>query len=328
MAHSFPPRPARATTTPPPGRLEELTLATQAALAALGSSAIPCCAFNGGHDVFVDVGSKALGLAALQGLLGASPESTVHVGDRFTSTGNDLRTRDCASTLWTASPSNTLQLLHRLVPLVAEARAAAAPAPAPAEAAAPAAVTATGSAEGGALQDSSEGSSPAPPAAAASSPSSPATSSSSPVLAAAAAAAAAAPPALGAPLILRPPLSIRGSLSHHQLSRSSSSASFVFAAPPSPTLSPRLAGGGGGGGGSGSGSTGNSTVSAPHHSVGLGAEFTFGSDEGLAAERDKAGLRSMWLAAGGAIVPVTTEGVPGAEAAGAAAASGAAAQSQ
>ena len=282
------------------GRLEELTLATQAALAALGSNAIPTSAFNGGHDVFVDVGSKALGLAALQGLLGASPESTVHVGDRFTSTGNDLRTRDCASTLWTASPSNTLQLLHRLVPLVAEARAAAA--------AAPAAVTAAGSAEG-ALQGSSEGSSPAPPAAASSSsPPSPATSSSSPVLAAAAAAAAAAaPPALGAPLILRPPLSIRGSLSHHQLSRSSSSASFVVAAPPSPTLSPRLAAGGGSGSGSG----------GAMHSVGLGAEESFGSDE-LAAEREKVGLRSMWLAAGGAIVPVTTEaheGQPGAEAA-------------
>jgi IMP and pyridine-specific 5'-nucleotidase len=37
--------------------LEELTLATQAALEAAGSK-VPTCAFNGGHDVFVDIGSK------------------------------------------------------------------------------------------------------------------------------------------------------------------------------------------------------------------------------------------------------------------------------
>ena len=38
--------------------LEELALATQAALEAGGR--VPTCAFNGGHDVFVDIGSKCV----------------------------------------------------------------------------------------------------------------------------------------------------------------------------------------------------------------------------------------------------------------------------
>ena len=97
--------------------LEELALATQAALAAHGG-AVPMCAFNGGRDVFCDVGTKALGIRALQGLLGAAPGRTVHVGDRFTRTGNDVRARDVASTLWVASPRETVALLELLVPLL------------------------------------------------------------------------------------------------------------------------------------------------------------------------------------------------------------------
>jgi hypothetical protein len=97
--------------------LEELALATQAALAAHGG-AVPACAFNGGRDVFVDVGTKALGIRALQGLLGAQPEGSLHVGDRFTRTGNDVSARDVASTLWVASPEETVALMELLVPLV------------------------------------------------------------------------------------------------------------------------------------------------------------------------------------------------------------------
>jgi len=48
---------------------------------------IPFCAFNGGHDVFLDVGNKALGIRALQTRLGVHPRDTVHAGDRFTRTG-------------------------------------------------------------------------------------------------------------------------------------------------------------------------------------------------------------------------------------------------
>ncbi len=94
-----------------------LALATQAALQAHGGS-VPFCAFNGGHDVFVDVGTKALGIRALQGLLGARPECSLHVGDRFTLTGNDVSARDVASTLWVASPRETVALMEQLVPLL------------------------------------------------------------------------------------------------------------------------------------------------------------------------------------------------------------------
>jgi len=100
--------------------LEELTLATQAALEKFAG--VPTCAFNGGHDVFVDVGSKSLGITALQGLLGVSSPHTLHVGDRFTSTGNDLGSRDCANSLWVAGPHDTLFLLSVLTPLVIEKR--------------------------------------------------------------------------------------------------------------------------------------------------------------------------------------------------------------
>jgi hypothetical protein len=105
--------------------LEEVTLSVQAALAARGLR-IPYTVFNGGADVFVDVGSKALGIRAVQALVGAGPESTVHVGDRFTTTGNDLRARDVASTLWVTGPAETEHLVGRLIEGVRAQRAAAA----------------------------------------------------------------------------------------------------------------------------------------------------------------------------------------------------------
>jgi IMP and pyridine-specific 5'-nucleotidase len=49
--------------------LEELTLTVQQQLAA----DIPFCAFNGGNDVFVDVGNKSLGLEALMQYLNCEP---------------------------------------------------------------------------------------------------------------------------------------------------------------------------------------------------------------------------------------------------------------
>ena len=49
--------------------LEELALTVQHQLAA----PLPFCAFNGGNDVFVDVGNKSLGLEALMAHLGFTP---------------------------------------------------------------------------------------------------------------------------------------------------------------------------------------------------------------------------------------------------------------
>jgi len=81
--------------------------ATPAAPPVTTIPALPFCAFNGGGDVFVDVGNKSLGLEALKSYLGLHPSAVLHVGDRFTSSGNDAATRDCCSILWVANPEET-----------------------------------------------------------------------------------------------------------------------------------------------------------------------------------------------------------------------------
>lgn len=86
--------------------LEDLALSVRAALGA-DAVALPYCCFNGGSDVFVDVGNKSLGLEALAAHLGATPETILHIGDRFTDSGNDIATRDCCSILWVANPEET-----------------------------------------------------------------------------------------------------------------------------------------------------------------------------------------------------------------------------
>lgn len=84
--------------------LEDIALSAQHHL--MGSK-IPCCAFNGGNDVFVDVGNKSLGLEALMNYLGLEPYQALHVGDRFTVSGNDRATRDKCPILWVANPGET-----------------------------------------------------------------------------------------------------------------------------------------------------------------------------------------------------------------------------
>lgn len=83
--------------------LEELAITVQNQL----SSRVPFCAFNGGNDVFVDVGNKSLGLEAMMNYLKFNPSEALHVGDRFTASGNDVATRDCCSILWVANPEET-----------------------------------------------------------------------------------------------------------------------------------------------------------------------------------------------------------------------------
>jgi len=84
--------------------LEEITLSTQNRLR---DSELPYCAFNGGSDVFVDVGSKSLGLQALMKFLKCKSHETLHVGDRFTVSGNDKATRTKCCILWVANPAET-----------------------------------------------------------------------------------------------------------------------------------------------------------------------------------------------------------------------------
>jgi IMP and pyridine-specific 5'-nucleotidase len=91
--------------------------------ARLAGSALPFCAFNGGNDVFVDVGNKSIGLQALQRHLGARPDQVLHVGDRFTITGNDNQVRGCCSILWVANPDETAFFVQLLLNDIAAARA-------------------------------------------------------------------------------------------------------------------------------------------------------------------------------------------------------------
>eukprot|EP00955_Chlamydomonas_euryale_P082518 363737-Chlamydomonas_euryale.AAC.9 len=58
--------------------LEDIALTVQNQLEAN----VPFCAFNGGNDVFVDVGNKSLGLEALQDYLGAEPQNVSPLFER------------------------------------------------------------------------------------------------------------------------------------------------------------------------------------------------------------------------------------------------------
>ncbi|KAM3565213.1 hypothetical protein MY1884_000286 [Beauveria asiatica] len=123
--------------------LGSLGLREQAAAAAskIGGAApdhkrgVPFCAFNGGRDVFVDIGDKSWGVAVCQqwfgrrgdtASTGASAaastaikgENTLHVGDQFLSAGsNDFKARSVGTTAWIASPSETVELLDELADL-------------------------------------------------------------------------------------------------------------------------------------------------------------------------------------------------------------------
>lgn len=124
--------------------LSSLGLREQAAAAAgkIGGGAgsvvpdkrgVPFCAFNGGRDVFVDIGDKSWGVAVCQqwfgrrdaastGATAASTairgENTLHVGDQFLSAGsNDFKARSVGTTAWIASPSETVELLDELADL-------------------------------------------------------------------------------------------------------------------------------------------------------------------------------------------------------------------
>ncbi|KAK5943431.1 IMP 5'-nucleotidase [Knufia obscura] len=86
-------------------------------------SHIPFTVFNGGADVFLDVGDKSLGVQACQKWFGGiQPSSTLHVGDQFLSGGgNDFKARSACCCAWIASPTETLALLDEMIALGASA---------------------------------------------------------------------------------------------------------------------------------------------------------------------------------------------------------------
>ena len=107
--------------------LEETVLVVQKILelSAVGRNRrVPFCAFNGGRDVFVDIGDKSWGVTVCQRWFGAEGrairgENTLHVGDQFLSAGaNDFRARSVGTTAWIASPQETVDLLDELAGLM------------------------------------------------------------------------------------------------------------------------------------------------------------------------------------------------------------------
>jgi len=95
--------------------LDEAALRLQVALAE-AQVALPTCCFNGGADVWCDLGNKAIGVRALQGKLALRPAQCLHVGDQFTnSLGNDYAARLQTPTLWVAGPKETQHVLKQLL---------------------------------------------------------------------------------------------------------------------------------------------------------------------------------------------------------------------
>ncbi|KAL8900054.1 MAG: hypothetical protein Q9192_001266 [Flavoplaca navasiana] len=98
-------------------QLEETVLVTQQTLdLSVPGKKVPFCAFNGGNDVFVDIGDKSWGVLSCQRYLGGIEGSrTLHVGDQFLSAGaNDFKARLACTTAWIASPAETVALLDEL----------------------------------------------------------------------------------------------------------------------------------------------------------------------------------------------------------------------
>jgi len=98
-------------------QLDETVLRVQEALRRLQLS-LPYCAFNGGSDVFVDIGNKKVGVQGLQALLHLQPKSCLHIGDQFLNTGNDYAARSASCCLWITNPDETKAILHTLLDIV------------------------------------------------------------------------------------------------------------------------------------------------------------------------------------------------------------------
>lgn len=76
---------------------------------------VPFCAFNGGHDVWVDVGNKAEGVRVIQSYLDIQSNQCLHIGDQFSISGNDIAARDVSPTLWICNPEETKAVLRSLL---------------------------------------------------------------------------------------------------------------------------------------------------------------------------------------------------------------------
>jgi IMP and pyridine-specific 5'-nucleotidase len=98
--------------------LDETVLRCQAQLQTMNNGSgprIPFCAFNGGRDVWVDVGNKRVGVEVLGAYMGVDPTCILHIGDQFLNTGNDYAARDVCPCVWVTSPEETTYVLKTIL---------------------------------------------------------------------------------------------------------------------------------------------------------------------------------------------------------------------
>ncbi|QEU58843.1 Isn1 [Kluyveromyces lactis] len=103
--------------------LEEMVLVVQKKLESYPPAQnIQFSCFDGGSDVWCDIGGKDLGVSILQNFYQTdSPitaAQTLHIGDQFAPKGsaNDFKARSAGCTLWISSPSETIEVLDDLLP--------------------------------------------------------------------------------------------------------------------------------------------------------------------------------------------------------------------
>jgi IMP and pyridine-specific 5'-nucleotidase len=100
--------------------LDETVLRCQSQIAKMHDGRgpdLPFCAFNGGRDVWVDVGNKRVGVQILESYLGIAPAETLHIGDQFLNTGNDYAARAVCPCIWITSPDETTYILKTILRL-------------------------------------------------------------------------------------------------------------------------------------------------------------------------------------------------------------------
>lgn len=100
--------------------LDETVLRCQSKLSMMNQGSginLPFCAFNGGRDVWVDVGNKKVGVQILGSYLGFATSEILHIGDQFLNTGNDYAARDVCPCIWITSPDETTYILKQILKL-------------------------------------------------------------------------------------------------------------------------------------------------------------------------------------------------------------------
>lgn len=100
--------------------LDETVLRCQTNISAMNDGTgpnLPFCAFNGGRDVWVDVGNKRVGVQVLGSYLGVEGKDILHIGDQFLNTGNDYAARAVCPCIWITSPDETTYILKTILRL-------------------------------------------------------------------------------------------------------------------------------------------------------------------------------------------------------------------